>query len=578
MKPGDVLDGKYELKKRLGVGASGSLWEGLNTRTERGVAVKLLPTRAREEDRQRLLREARAGGRIRHPNVVDVYDVAETADQSPFIVMELLVGETLEARLSRGPLSLGEALGILRDVAKGLAAAHKVGVVHRDLRPHNVFLHRLSDEGLTVKLVEFGISRIDTEATLTVKGITLGSPGYVAPEQIDGIEVDARADVWAFGALAYELLAGEPLFEGTTPAEILVQVTSAPMPVLPDIDPAVDADLRGLVDGCLVRDMEERRATIAECGAIVERALERLGAPGLEPLLSKRPRSPLDDDEPTTVNKNEPSLVPRAPLPSDGDDPVPTLHYRRPPTLEVIAARASRDTPTDTLVTKIDAVPPPLEESVSITEGTPIDANAELPKLPRVAWSGTEEETQPRDGKAPSASTEPEHEEEAHADAPLPRSEPPRASARPPSIAGGEGQSKRAVQMFQEALAPEHEAQAKSDGGGGRSWLRMVIVAAGLAAGAVVWMSRSSGTTKAPIQAQSAPPAADTTAEIVTTPTAPAAPTESAAAPSASVIASAGSSAAPSASASAKPTSKHPVAAPAPRPKPTSTVYNPSSL
>ena len=178
MKPGSILDGKYELKRRIGDGAMGVVWEGLNMRTEREVAVKLLVETGRDEDRQRLLREARAGGRIRHPNVLDIYDVAETESGSPFIVMELLRGESLAHRLERGPIALAQALRILRDVARGLAAAHKVGVVHRDLKPHNVYLHNESDTTVpTVKLVEFGISRIDTEATLTLTGVMLGSAG-----------------------------------------------------------------------------------------------------------------------------------------------------------------------------------------------------------------------------------------------------------------------------------------------------------------------------------------------------------------------------------------------------------------
>ncbi len=361
MKPGSVLDGKYELRKRIGDGAMGVVWEGVNTRTEREVAVKVLLSSGREEDRQRLLREARAGGRIRHPNVLDVYDVAETETGSPFIVMELLRGETLSDRLVRSPVTLEEALRILRDVARGLAAAHKAGVVHRDLKPRNVYLHTESDTSTpTVKLVEFGISRIDTEETLTLSGVTLGSTTYVAPEQIEGRSVDKRADIWAFGALAYELFTGAPLFDGDTPAETVQKVTAGKIPELPRVAHEVDLDLRALVAGCLVRDPERRVQSIEECGVIIDRVIKRVGHPTMLALAELVPirAASEDEEEPTTVARLRGPSTERmgmSPLaPSEVEDALANLGEAR--------SFLDPDTITD----------------LSVTEGTPIDPRGSL--------------------------------------------------------------------------------------------------------------------------------------------------------------------------------------------------------
>jgi len=355
VKAGSILDGKYELVRRIGDGRMGALWEGRNIRTEREVAVKLLLASGRDEDKQRLLREARAGGRIRHPNVLDVYDVAETETGSPFIVMELLRGETLAQRIERQPLPLGEALRVLRDVARGIGAAHKVGVVHRDLQPKNIFLHDEADARVpTVKLVEFSISRIDTEATLAVKGATtIGSPGYIAPEQAYGKHVDARTDIWAFGVLAFELLTGTPLFDGASIGEIIHQVTTGAISELPPIAPEIDADLSLIVSRCVVRDIDQRLGTMLDVLTIIERVQDRLSQPDMIAIATRRPASPADEDGPTTVLngttagravakatrvsiteiKVEPGAVPapRALMPSDSDEhPIPTRHYHRP--------------------------------------------------------------------------------------------------------------------------------------------------------------------------------------------------------------------------------------------------------
>jgi serine/threonine protein kinase len=276
--------------------------------------------------------------------------------------MELLRGETLSDRLARSPVKLEEALRILRDVARGLAAAHKVGVVHRDLKPRNVYLHTEADTSTpTVKLVEFGISRIDTEETLTLSGVTLGSTTYVAPEQIEGRSVDKRADIWAFGALAYELFTGAPLFDGDTPAETVQKVTAGKIPELPRVAHEVDLDLRALVAGCLVRDPDRRVQSIEECGVIIDRVIKRVGHPtmlAVAELVPIRAAREEDEEEPTTVARLRGPSTERmgmSPLaPSEVEDALANLGEGR--------SFLDPDTITD----------------ISVTEGTPIDPRGSL--------------------------------------------------------------------------------------------------------------------------------------------------------------------------------------------------------
>ena len=537
MKPGSILDGKYELRRRIGDGAMGVVWEGLNTRTEREVAVKLLVETGRDEDRQRLLREARAGGRIRHPNVLDIYDVAETETGSPFIVMELLRGESLAHRLERGPISLAQALRILRDVARGLAAAHKVGVVHRDLKPHNVYLHNEADTTVpTVKLVEFGISRIDTEATLTLTGVMLGSAGYVAPEQIDGRNVDHRADIWAFGVLAYELFTGEALFDGSTPAEVIQQVSSGTIPELPRIAHELDLDLRALVGGCLVRDADRRFQTIVDCGLIIERVLTRVSHPSMIALAERMPSSPMDEDEPTTVTEGpEPRTRRRGP-----GAIIPAEFYTR-------SANLDPDTVTD----------------ISVTEGTPIDAGHDLEQPPTAAWVAPVDDAEPETLANPPSADEPEPPRSlatpprfVSAPALLPSEPPPPDSLSP-------GDSRRAVAMFQEALAPGSETATALGRQKRVSMIGLAVVAVLVGGIGVALILRSPSPPSAPKASPSAPVSAAPASTALAAPVIPTATADVAPAPS---IVSAPSSAAPSVSPSAS-------AAPKTRPH---VVSNPS--
>jgi serine/threonine-protein kinase len=188
----------------------GTVWEAVHTVTRKPVALKFLKG-DKAEGRERFVREARAASAVRHPHVVAIHDVVELGGGELAMVMDLLEGESLGARLRReGRLSLGFTAKILVDVLAALSAAHALGIVHRDLKPDNVFLTRRGDGGCHVVVLDFGVAKvIEPDGALTGSGAMLGTPYYMAPEQAFGEgDVDARADLWAIGVVLYECLAG----------------------------------------------------------------------------------------------------------------------------------------------------------------------------------------------------------------------------------------------------------------------------------------------------------------------------------------------------------------------------------
>jgi serine/threonine-protein kinase len=230
-RAGEVLEGRWQIEAELGRGGMGVVYAARNLRTEKRVAIKWLATRGAGSPAQvahmveRFRREARAAAGIRHPNVVEVYDVGGP-DDAPFLVMELLEGESLRTRLARGPLSWEEACQIMIPVMRGVAAAHRAGVVHRDLKPDNLFLCE-HDGGLVPKVLDFGVAAMksashDGLGSLTRSGTVVGTPSYMPLEQLMGKDVDERADVYALGVVLYECLTGVLPFAARSASELAV--------------------------------------------------------------------------------------------------------------------------------------------------------------------------------------------------------------------------------------------------------------------------------------------------------------------------------------------------------------------
>ena len=210
----------YKIKSVIGAGGMGVVYEAYDPRLERVVALKLLPPAYSHDEgaRRRLLNEARVASSLDHPNVLTILDIGE-AHGLLFIAMAFCEGETLAERLSRGPLPQAEALDIAMQVGRGLAAAHRKGIVHRDIKPANIII---TPQGL-VKIVDFGLAKL-ADLGITRTGQIVGSPAHMSPEQVRGDEVDHRSDLWALGTVLYEMLAGKPAFAGDYPHAILYSV------------------------------------------------------------------------------------------------------------------------------------------------------------------------------------------------------------------------------------------------------------------------------------------------------------------------------------------------------------------
>lgn len=285
------LLGPYKIVEMIGEGGMGAVYRAQDTRLGRDVAVKVL-TAVTLEDRERLTRfeqEARTTGMLNHPNLLTVYDVGNH-DGTPYLVSELLQGETLRDRLQRGPLPPRKAVDAALQFALGLAAAHEKSIVHRDLKPENIFLTR---DG-RVKILDFGIAKLTARAgtdgptfkmAATEPGMVLGTVGYMAPEQVRGEIVDGRADIFAFGAILYEMLTGSRAFKRDSAIETLGAILKEEPPELTEIMPHLPASLDRLVRRCLEKDRELRFQTARDLAF----NLETLSTMSIQGTLSATP-------------------------------------------------------------------------------------------------------------------------------------------------------------------------------------------------------------------------------------------------------------------------------------------------
>lgn len=268
--------GKYEVLSILGVGGMGVVLRGIDTDLRRAVAIKLLNRQLSSSPvaRRRFLREARAAAAINHANVVTIFSVEEFSN-SPLIVMELVSGCTLRERLQQtGRLGPLEILRISAQVAAGLAAAHAQGVIHRDVKPGNILLEEQLER---VKLTDFGVARAATDnVDLTSHGLAVGTPGYMAPEQVRGQAVDARADLFGLGCAMYAMVAGHSPFHGHNSWAIAQRVVDFEPPPLHELDPAVPRFLADIVQRLLRKNPDERFQSAAEVMDLLYRHLAAL--------------------------------------------------------------------------------------------------------------------------------------------------------------------------------------------------------------------------------------------------------------------------------------------------------------
>src|SRR4029077_16195148 len=218
LPPGSIVGDTYEIDAKLGAGAMGEVYAARHVKLGKRVAIKVIGPRLSEDATaiERFAMESRTLAQIQHPAIVAVDHVGELADGRAFFVMELLRGGSLFDRLCRGKVPLPEALRVLDQIARGLEAAHAQGVTHRDLKPENVFLVHLAGGAPLIQVGDFGLAKfradVDRRAERTQSGVAIGTPMYMSPEQMRGQGVDHRTDIYALGAVAYELVLGQPPF------------------------------------------------------------------------------------------------------------------------------------------------------------------------------------------------------------------------------------------------------------------------------------------------------------------------------------------------------------------------------
>lgn len=296
---GTILNDRYEVVRMVGEGGMGVVYEGRHLALGRKVAIKMLHPEFASVDQatQRFMQEAQIAGSLGHPNLCEVTDIGTTSEGVPYMVMPFLEGETLADAVSdaqeRGEgFEAARSVGIVGQILSALRPAHEAGIVHRDLKPENVFLMKAGDRDDFVKILDFGISKIVGGAKpslrrLTSTGVVVGTPYYMAPEQASGSrDLDHRVDIYAVGALLYELLTGQPPYEGETYNEIIIKIVKGDV-VSPDVlNPRIPEPLVAVIMRALAKDREDRfqdvqtfQKALLVAGQGVGEAVGRVGPP-----------------------------------------------------------------------------------------------------------------------------------------------------------------------------------------------------------------------------------------------------------------------------------------------------------
>ncbi len=252
----------YKILEKLGEGGMGVVYKAEDTKLDRFVALKFLPPHLShaEEQKKRFIHEAKAASALDHPNICTIHEIDETEDGQMFIAMAHYEGETLRARTERGSISLEEAINIAMQVAQGLARAHEEKIVHRDIKPANIMItHR--DE---VKIVDFGLAKLAGRTMLTKENTTLGTVAYMSPEQAQGAEVDHRTDIWALGAVLYQMLTGQLPFKGDYDQAIVYSILNEDPEATTSLCPDVPEAIAEIIHRALSKEPDDRFATANE--------------------------------------------------------------------------------------------------------------------------------------------------------------------------------------------------------------------------------------------------------------------------------------------------------------------------
>ena len=307
-RTGEVLDNKYKLLRVLGEGGMGAVYEARHSVIGRLCAVKFLHAEIAHNPEvvKRFVREAQAAAAIGHPNIIDIYDVGVTSDGAPYLVMEYLVGCSLGDELeNRKKLPPAEAAEILAQALSALEVAHRHGVIHRDLKPDNLYLVRSPNTAPRVKILDFGISKVSDpskpEDRMTSTGMVLGTPYYMAPEQARGDrDIDHRIDLYSMGIILYELTTGRVPFTGDNYNQLLLKILTEKFPTPRQLDPSLSEDLEAVILKAIERDRALRYGSAKEMhddllNLLDDAARARLDVTGeypLPPMTARPTRSP----------------------------------------------------------------------------------------------------------------------------------------------------------------------------------------------------------------------------------------------------------------------------------------------
>jgi serine/threonine protein kinase len=325
VREGEVLAGKYRVGRVVAAGGMGVVIAAEHLKLHQPVALKFMRSDLAESPDavKRFLLEARAAARLRNEHVARILDVCELDSGEPYIVMELLEGCDLGSKLPAvPPMAMDVAVGYVIQACAAIAEAHSLGIIHRDLKPENLFLAQQHDGSVRVKVLDFGISKVTSDARRTLGSrITtkdaLGSPAYMSPEQMRSAgEVDPRADVWSLGVILYELLAGRQPFEAPSIAEICLKVTDAEPPPLGAIRQDLPAELVQAVHRCLAKNPDERWPSVVELSRAIApfvRASQGAGDP--RPRVLSPSDAPIHVVSPPTVKTSETLELPLHPSP-----------------------------------------------------------------------------------------------------------------------------------------------------------------------------------------------------------------------------------------------------------------------
>jgi eukaryotic-like serine/threonine-protein kinase len=269
VNPGDVIS-RYRIISLIGKGGMGMVYRAEDTRLQRQVALKFLPHEGfSEQARNRFLNEARAAAKARHPNICPIHDIEES-DGELFLVMAYIEGETLQRKIAQRPLDPQEAIELAIQIASGLACAHGLGVVHRDIKSSNIMVDRNSH----ASILDFGLALVPDTYRLTHAGTSVGTPAYMSPEQIEGREVDARTDLWSLGIVMFEMLTGSMPFRRDQSAAVVHAVLHDPLPAISSLRRGVPPELVRIIEKALARDVAHRWESASEMVTELKRIAE----------------------------------------------------------------------------------------------------------------------------------------------------------------------------------------------------------------------------------------------------------------------------------------------------------------